>query len=152
MVCVAWKAANAVCVWADKRLPTEAEWEKAARGPSGADYPWGAGEPTCTRANFSGCGKERKPVDSHPEGKSPFGALNMAGNVYEWVGDWHHPEYYAISPTKNPPGPWRGDKKVVRGGAFSYAADELNTHGRTYDQPVKAYEQVGFRCARSIRD
>ncbi len=88
-------------------------------------------------------------MDALAAGKSPYGALNMAGNAYEWVADWHHPAYYAISPAKNPQGPWSGEKKVVRGGAYSYGSDELSAHGRTYDRPVKAYDQVGFRCARS---
>jgi formylglycine-generating enzyme required for sulfatase activity len=151
VVCVTWSAAEKYCERAGKRLPTEAEWEKAARGTGGAKFPWGEGEPSCNRANHDACGKERKPVDSHPEGKSPYGALNMAGNVYEWVGDWHHRAYYALSPERNPQGPWSGEKKVVRGGAYSYDADELNSHGRTYDRPVKAYDQVGFRCAKSAQ-
>jgi formylglycine-generating enzyme required for sulfatase activity len=151
VVCVPWESAKAYCAWAGKRLPTEAEWEKAARGTEGAKFPWGAGEPSCARANHYDCGNERKPVDSLPEGKSPYGALNMAGNVYEWVADWHHADYYALSPSKNPPGPWSGRKKVVRGGAYSYGGDELTSHGRTYDLPEKAYDQVGFRCAKSAR-
>lgn len=148
VVCLVWEAADKYCRWAGKRLPTEAEWEKAARGTKGASFPWGEGEPTCNRANYFECGHDRKAVGSLPEGASPYGALDMAGNVYEWVSDWHHAEYYAISPAKNPEGPFTGSKKVVRGGAYSYDADELNAHGRTFDRPAKAYDQVGFRCAK----
>jgi formylglycine-generating enzyme required for sulfatase activity len=144
VVCVTWEQARRYCEWAGKRLPTEAEWEKAARG---GRFPWGAAEPTCELARFSGCGEGTSPVGSANKGASPFGALDMAGNVWEWVGDWHHGDYYAIAPEKNPPGPWSGTKKVVRGGAHSYAPSSLESHGRTFDVPTNAFDHVGFRCA-----
>ncbi|MFH2009188.1 MAG: SUMF1/EgtB/PvdO family nonheme iron enzyme [bacterium] len=152
VVCVPWKQAAAYCAWTGKRLPTEAEWEKAARGRSGRLYPWGNAAPSCELASYSGCKKPSStlPVGSLPKGKSVYGALDMAGNVWEWVADWHHKAYYTTSPQRNPPGPFLGIKKVVRGGAFSYAADELNAHGRTFDTPDKAYNHVGIRCARSV--
>jgi len=151
VVCIPWEQAVAYCSWAHKRLPTEAEWEKAARGGDGRRFPWGATEPSCELANFHGCGGSTHAVGSNTAGKSPYGALDMAGNVWEWVADWHHSEYYAILPERNPPGPWSGEKKVVRGGSFSYGASELEAHGRTYDLPTIAYEHVGVRCARSVQ-
>ena len=152
VVCIPWEQARRYCAWASKRLPTESEWEKAARSTDGRLYPWGNAKPSCKVANYSGCHKPSSPhaVGSLPKGASKYGALDMAGNVWEWVADWHHEHYYTTSPRKNPPGPWSGVKKVVRGGAFSYGADELKTHGRTFDLPTKAYNHVGIRCARSV--
>lgn len=149
VVCVTWAQADAFCRWANKRLPTEAEWEKAARGRDGRRWPWGNQDPTCDLANSADCSGKVKPVESTPGGASPYGVLNLSGNVYEWVADFYHRDYYAIGPERNPPGPFSGDRRVLRGGAFSYAPSELTAHGRTFADPTKSLDRVGFRCARS---
>jgi formylglycine-generating enzyme required for sulfatase activity len=150
VVCVTWDQADRFCRWAGKRLPTELEWEKAARGTDGRKYPWGNEPPSCERARYTGCGDGTHAVGALASA-SPYGALDMAGNVWEWVADWHHAAYYAIAPARNPVPPFTGDKKVVRGGSFSYGKDNLTTHGRTFDVPTIAYDHVGIRCARAPR-
>jgi len=153
VVCVTWFQARDFCRHLGKRLPTEAEWEKAARGAKGLEYPWGNQKPSCQLANYRGCQKpdSSMPVGRLPKGASPYGVLDMAGNVHEWVADWHSGSYYATGPTRNPIGPSKGTDKVVRGGSFVYGADELNTHGRTFIEPIKNTADVGIRCARSTR-
>jgi formylglycine-generating enzyme required for sulfatase activity len=153
VVCVTWYQAKNFCQYVGKRLPTEAEWEKAARGTKGLEFPWGNQKASCKLANYRGCHKpdSSMPVGQLAKGASPSGVLDMAGNVHEWVADWHSGSYYATGPARNPTGPSRGTDKVLRGGSFVYGADELNTHGRTYIEPLKNTADVGIRCARSGR-
>lgn len=120
VVGVSWYDADSYCNWAGGQLPTEAQWEYAARGPDGNRYPWGKDGLTCERAQFGDCGGHTVPAGSHPEGASWIGALDMAGNVWEWVNDWFDSDYYANSPVENPAGPESGDSRVLRGGGWGY--------------------------------
>jgi eukaryotic-like serine/threonine-protein kinase len=146
---VTWFGARAFCEWRGGRLPTEAEWEKAARGTDGWIYPWGEGI-SCDQANYAGCFYHAVPVDSNPGGASPYGAYQMAGNVMEWVADWYDANYYAVSPAENPTGPETGDFRVFRGGSWINAAGNVRTTYRFPKLPVLTYKATGFRCARDI--
>jgi len=147
---VTWFGARAFCEWRNSRLPSEAEWEKAARGTDGRTYPWGEEEPTCEMANFAGCFYTSVPVDSYPEWVSPYGAYNMAGNVHEWTNDWYGEDYYASSPYENPSGPENGDYKVFRGASWFNGNFQTRTTYRYPKLPVLTYMANGFRCAKSV--
>ena len=153
VIYVDWNMANTFCEWRDARLPTEAEWEKAARGTDGRTFPWGEGKPGCDYANLAQICKDgdTSRVGDFVRDVSPYGAYDMAGNIQEWVADWYSEYYYEISPKENPFGPEVGQERVVRGGGWI----ESKVHplaGLTYwrggDQVQDIDKTLGFRCAK----
>jgi formylglycine-generating enzyme required for sulfatase activity len=154
---VSWDDATAFCQWLSSKtgknfdLPTEAQWEKAARGAGQYKYPWGDALPGCNRANYGDCPPSTTvEVGLFPDGQSPFGVYDMAGNVWEWCKDWHNSSYYENSPDSNPQGPDNGTSRIVRGGCYSSPAKNIRTTDRHRRDPTETHENyIGFRICRN---
>jgi formylglycine-generating enzyme required for sulfatase activity len=155
MVRINWKEAQSYCQWAGKRLPTEAEWEKAARGTDERIYPWGNNPPSCDLANLSKCINppdfspvlSLKTVGSYPEGVSPYKAYDMLGNTWEWVADWFSETYYSQSPERNPTGPSTGQYRILRGGS---AYENARVVSRLWTGPKQWGPYYGVRCVKDV--
>ena len=161
VVHVNWNQAQEYCTWAGRWLPTEAEWEKAARGPEGYLYPWGNQKPNSDKMNFADKNFNEShadktvddsyadvaPVGSYPQGASVYGVFDLVGNVWEWVADLYGAQYYREAPAENPTGPSSGLEHVIRGGAYDNNITKANAVNRGYANPIVTGNDLGFRCA-----
>jgi eukaryotic-like serine/threonine-protein kinase len=146
---VDWNQAKAYCAWAGADLPTEAQWEKAARGADGRLFPWGNNSPTCDLANVYGCIGDSTAVKRYESGKSMYGVYDMAGNVRNWVNDWYGYDYYSSSPERNPQGAASGDDRAIRGGVWYNNGYSIRSAVRYWAKPSSWSYDIGFRCSRS---
>ena len=161
VTCIDWNGASAYCAWADGRLPTEAEWEKAARGTEQAEWAWGLASPSCLLANYrfapTYCFGGLIEVGYFADVTSPFGLYDTVGNAWEWVSDWYDPRYYRVAANTDPLGPGCEDAdvydngacraRVIRGGAFNTTKLTTRAHARSFADPSIADDDMGFRCA-----
>ena len=146
VVGVTYDQAVTYCSFVQGRLPTEAEWEKAARNPDGSLYPWGDEAPSCDLANFNNCVEGTTSVIDYQGAISFYGMFDAVGNTFEWVADWYAPEYYANSPQENPQGPESGTTRSLRSSSFASAADQISVTNRTSEDPQTQRADIGFRC------
>ena len=143
---ISWDQADAYCKWVSASLPTEAQWEKAARGPEGNLYPWGDSAPNCSLANFAGCVGASSRINVYLKGMSYYQAYDMAGNVFEWTRDWYDPSYYANAPQTDPSGPESGTVRAIRGSGYQTEAESLALATRSFLEPGQFGNDLGFRC------
>lgn len=146
VVGVTWDQAQAYCGWAGGQLPSEAQWEKAARGENGQPYPWGETDPACEILNYAYCNGSTSEVGAFKDGASPYGVYDMAGNVYEWVGDWYSETYYNETAPVDPTGPASGEYRVTRGSSFESYPDQVASAIRHFTVGSNHRRDIGFRC------